>query len=65
MKNASTKVFKPGEKGPTSGQYEIRGPHGGEAGGKERTITRGEPLRPTPEPGQKYMLRDQTKTKTL
>ncbi len=65
MRNTSSKAFKPGEKGPTSSQYEIRGPRGGEAGGKERTITRGEPLPPTPEPGQKYVFRDQTKTKRL
>lgn len=54
------KAFKPGEIAPRSGQYGITGPRGG-ATGKERTVTRGEPLPPTPEPGQKYVLVDPTK----
>lgn len=53
--------FKPGEKAPRSGQYEIVGPRGGKTG-QERTVTQGEPLPPTPQPGQKYILVDPTKT---
>ena len=54
------KTFKPGEKAKRSGQYEILGPRGGGTG-KERTVTKGEPLPPTPKPGQKYKLTDPTK----
>lgn len=54
------KTYKPGETAPRSGQYEILGPRGGETG-KERTVTKGEPLPPTPEAGQKYTLVDPTK----
>ena len=46
------KEIKPGEKAPASGQYEIIGPRGGKTG-KERTVVRGEPLPPTPGPGQR------------
>jgi hypothetical protein len=45
---------------PRSGQYEIVGKRGGETG-KERTVTKGEPLPPTPERGQQYKLVDPTK----
>jgi hypothetical protein len=58
---AKKPILKPGNKAPISGQYEIVGPRGGDAGGKERTVTKGEPLPPTREPGQKYRLSDQTK----
>lgn len=50
-----TKTFKPGESAPRSGEYEIRGERGGHTG-KERTVVRGEPLPPTPQPGQSYSL---------
>lgn len=53
--------FKPGQKAPTSGQYQIIGPRGGK--GPERTVTRGEPLPPTPTPSSKYRLVDATKHK--
>lgn len=53
--------YKPGQKAPKSGQYEIIGPRGGK--GAERTVTRGEPLPPTPTPGSKYRLVDPTKHK--
>lgn len=56
------KTFRPGEKAPRSGQYEIIGPRGGETG-EERTVTRGEPLPPTPKPGEAYKLVDPTKHK--
>jgi len=57
-----TKTFKPGERADRSGQYEIQGPRGGGTG-KERTVTRGEPLPPTQQPGQRYVLIDPTKHK--
>ena len=58
-----TKTFKPGQTAPRSGQYGILGPRGGEIG-TERTVTRGEPLPPTPKPGQSYKLVDPTKNKS-
>jgi hypothetical protein len=54
-------TYKPGQTAPRSGQYEIVGPRGGNAGGQERTVTRGEPLPPTPQPGQRFALVDPTK----
>jgi hypothetical protein len=54
------KRLKPGEKAPFSGQYEIRGVRGGQTG-EERTVVKGEPLPPTPEPGQSYQIADRTK----
>ena len=50
---------KPGTTATRSGQYEIVGPRGGRTGA-ERTVTRGEPLPPTPKPGQGYILTDPT-----
>lgn len=55
-----SKTQKPGETAKRSGQYEIIGRRGGETG-KERTVTKGEPLPPTPKPGQQYKLVDPTK----
>lgn len=52
--------FRPGQKAPRSGQYEITGPRGGRTG-IERTVTRGEPMPPTLEPGQQYKLVDPTR----
>ena len=57
------KKFKPGEKAPASGQYEIIGSRGGETG-EERTVVRGEPLPPTPGPGQSYRIVDRSKNKS-
>lgn len=57
------KTLRPGQKGSTSGQYEIIGSKGGKTG-QERTVTRGEPLPPTPKSGQRYILVDPTKHKT-
>ena len=51
--------LKPGSPAPRSGQYAIVGPRGGDTG-KERTVTRGEPMPPTPKPGQTYTLVDPT-----
>lgn len=55
-----SKRLKPGETAPRSGQYEQIGPRGGRTG-EERTVTRGEPLPPTPKPGMGYRLVDPTK----
>jgi hypothetical protein len=57
------KTFKPGEKAPLSGQYGIVGPRGGDTG-EERTVTKGEPLPPTPKSGQQFKLNDPTKHKS-
>ncbi len=57
-----SKSLPPGTTAPRSGQYEIVGPRGGGTGA-ERTVTRGEPLPPTPKPGQEYVLVDPTHTK--
>lgn len=56
---AKRSKHKPGEKAPSSGQYQIIGPRGGK--GPERTVTKGEPLPPTPSPGSRYKLVDRTK----
>jgi hypothetical protein len=53
------KIFKPGEKAPRSGQYQMVGPRGGK--GPERTVTKGEPLPPTRSKGSSYQLVDATK----
>lgn len=55
-----TKIHKPGEIAPESGQYPIVGPRGGEIG-PERTVTQGEPFPPTPKPGQGYGKPDLTR----
>ena len=52
--------LKPGTSAPRSEQYEQVGPRGGRTG-EERTVTRGEPLPPTPKPGMGYTLVDPTK----
>jgi hypothetical protein len=52
--------LKPGQPAPRSGQYEQVGPRGGHTG-EERTVTRGEPLPPTPRAGMGYKLVDPTK----
>jgi hypothetical protein len=49
------RVYRPGEKAPVSGEYEIRGPRGGDTG-QERTSIQGAPLPPTPKPGQVYVV---------
>jgi len=56
----SPNLQNPGQKATRSGQYEITGPRGGGTG-KERTVTKGEPLPPPPKSGQKYKLVDPTK----
>jgi hypothetical protein len=52
---AKSRNFKPGERAPKSGLYEMVGPRGGKTG-EERTVTRGQPLPPTRDSGQKYKL---------
>jgi hypothetical protein len=54
-KEPMTKNLKPGQPAPNSGEYEIRGPRGGDTG-QERTAIQGKPLPPTPKPGQSYTL---------
>lgn len=58
MSNKQT--YKPGETARRSGQYEIVGPRGARTG-QERTVVKGEPFPPTPDPGQTYKLVDPTK----
>ena len=53
------KSFKSGEIAQKSGQYQIIGPRGGK--GPERTVTKGEPLPPTPKKGSEFVLVDRTK----
>ncbi len=55
-----SKILKPGQPAPKSGQYGIVGPRGGDTG-KERTVTRGEPMPPTPKSGMGFKLNDPTK----
>jgi hypothetical protein len=45
--------LRPGIKAPRSGRYEIIGV-GGDRTGIERTVAQGDPLPPTPAPGQRY-----------
>lgn len=52
-----TKRYTPGEEAPKSGQYRNTSTD------REVTVVRGEPLPPTPKPGQKYVLADATKHK--
>jgi hypothetical protein len=54
--------LKPGQKAPASGQYQQIGPRGGK--GKEVTVTKGEPLPPTPNAGTTYRIADRTKNKS-
>lgn len=60
MAPRKNETLKPGQIAPRSGQYGIVGPRGGDTH-KERTVTRGEPLPPTPKPGQRYVINDPTK----
>ena len=53
-------IMRPGEKSKQSGQVEIVGPRGGKTG-EERTVVKGEPLPPTPKPGQGFVMVDPSK----
>lgn len=54
--------IKPGHTAPASGQYEMVGSRGGRTG-IERTVSKGETLPPTKQPGQGFILVDKTKTR--
>lgn len=56
------KSYKPGEKVPVSGQYEVTGPRGGSRG-REVTSVKGEPFPPTQQAGERYVMVDKTKHK--
>ena len=53
-------TLKPGATAPRSGQYEIIGARGARTG-VERTVTKNEPMPPTPSAGQTYKMVDPTK----
>jgi hypothetical protein len=52
--------LRPGQVAPASGQYGIVNRNGNKTG-VERTVTKGEPLPPTPHKGQTYVIVDKTK----
>ncbi len=56
------KGLRPGQKAPNSGQYQQVGPRGGK--GKEVTVTKGEPMPPSPKSGTTYTLVDPTNNKS-
>lgn len=60
MSTKSNNQLRSGQIATRSGQYELIGPRGGRTG-HERTVTRGEPLPPTPKPNMTYKLTDATK----
>jgi len=53
------RIYKSGNKAKVSGQYEIV--RKGKGTGVERTVTKREPLPPTPKKGDKFHLKDKTK----
>lgn len=59
----SKRTYKPGQPAPASAQYGIIGPRGGDTG-QERTVVQNEPLPPTPQPGQRYVINDRTRNKS-
>jgi hypothetical protein len=54
--------LRPGEATPESGQYAVVGPRGGDRG-REITSVEDNPLPPTQNPGEGYILVDRTKHK--
>lgn len=54
---------KPGQRAPRSGQYEEVGPRGGRTG-HEVTISKGERVPPTRQPGGGFTMVDPTKNKS-
>ena len=60
--NRQRKGLRPGQIAPLSGQYQQIGPRGGL--GKQITITRGEPLPPTPKKNMTYNLVSSRKEKS-
>ena len=63
MSKAKGSTYKPGQRAPVSGQYGVVGPRGGKTG-TEVTVTKGEPMPPSPKPGQVFVLVDKTKHKS-
>lgn len=59
---SSLKGLRPGQKATRSGQYQQIGPRGG--AGIEVTVSKGEPLPPTPKSNMTYTLVDPTKNKS-
>ena len=59
-KMAKNEGFKPGQSVPTSGQWGVVGPRGGNTG-QEVTSSKGEPFPPTQKAGSTYRLNDKTK----
>ena len=57
-----SKTFKPGQTVPTSGQYKVVGPRGGDKG-REVTSVKGEPFPPTQKSGERYVMSDKTQHK--
>jgi hypothetical protein len=60
---AESKILKPGQKAPASGQYAVVGPRGGKLD-KEVTVVKGEPMPPTEKPGQGYVMVDRSKNES-
>jgi hypothetical protein len=58
-----SKPVKPGQRAPQSGQYEEVGPRGGRTG-HEVTISKGERVPPTRQPGGSFTIVDPTKNKS-
>lgn len=58
-----SKQVKPGQRAPQSGQYEEVGPRGGRTG-HEVTISKGERVPPTRQPGGGFTIVDPTKNKS-
>jgi len=56
--SARTRGLRPGSEAPFSGQYQNTSTK------KEVTVTKGEPMPPTPRRGQEYDLVDRTKNKS-
>lgn len=56
------KVFKPGERAPISGQYEMINRRN-KPMNIERTVTKNKSLPPTKSSGQGFVLKDKTKTR--
>lgn len=57
-----TKSFKPGERVPQSGLYEIIGPRGGDTK-KEITAVKGKTFPPQPRSGETYKLAERARHK--
>ncbi|GAA2912193.1 hypothetical protein JOD62_001953 [Microbacterium keratanolyticum] len=60
MSTNSNNQLRSGQIAKQSGQYGVVGPRGG-ATGREVTVTKGEPMPPTPKPNMGFKLVDATK----